>query len=200
MRNAGRRPIRRRWQTDNENKECVENVAKIDPKNRGSFPVMGSFVPVSSCMRFCRSTGVHLPNRLVDYLLYRFALNSSRPAAPRKIPVALKASFVIPAQPVAYPSGGSHEIGGGFAYARFAHIDHVRREHSCSRHGIFLLPACIFEFFPLCFIHVVSENEAIYKVFDLVHFSWNEFLRVAMGASTDHVSCSQGLQRSIRYE
>ena len=97
-------------------------------------------------MRFYRSTGVHLPNRLVDYLLHRFARNPSRLAAPRKISVALKASFVIPAQPVAYPSGGSHKIGGGFAYARFAHIDHVRREHSCSRHGIFLLPACLLEF------------------------------------------------------
>ena len=46
--------------------------------------------------------------------------------------------------------------------------------------GIFLLPVCLLEFFPLYFIHVVSENEAIYKVFGLVHFSWNEFWRVAI--------------------
>ena len=29
-------------------------------------------------------------------------------------------------------------------------------------------------------VYVVSENEAIYKVFGLVHFSWNELWRVAI--------------------
>ena len=36
------------------------------------------------------------------------------------------------------------------------------------------------KFFPLCFIHVVSKDEVIYKVFGLVCFSWNEFWRVAI--------------------
>ena len=46
MRNAGRRPIRRRWQTDNEDKECAENVAKTDPKNRGPLQAVGH-IPIN---------------------------------------------------------------------------------------------------------------------------------------------------------
>ena len=46
--------------------------------------------------------------------------------------------------------------------------------------NIFLLLVCLFEFFPLCFIYVVPENEAIYKVFGLAHFSWNKLWRVAI--------------------
>ena len=40
---------------------------------------------------------------------------------------------------------------------------------------IFLFSICLFEFFPLCFIHVVSENEAIYKVFGLRVFLGTNF-------------------------
>ena len=72
-------------------------------------------------------------------------------------------------------------MGNGLTYASFAHVDHVHREHPCNYSKIFLLLVCLFEFFPLCFIHVVSENEAIYKVFGLVHFSWNELWRVSIG-------------------
>ena len=36
------RSIRRRWQTDNEDKECAENVAKTDPKNRGSLQLQNT--------------------------------------------------------------------------------------------------------------------------------------------------------------
>ena len=77
----------------------------------------------------------------------------------------------------------SLQLGGGLAYARLAHVDRVHREHPCSRPRIFLPPVCLLEFFPLCFIYVVSENEAIYRVFGLVHFYWNELWRAAIAVS-----------------
>ena len=99
---------------------------------------------------------------------------------PREDPGGPQGPFIIPAQPVAYPSGGSHEVGSSLAYTPFAHIGHMHREHSRSHHEIFLFPECLFESSPLCFIYVVSENEAIYKVFGLVCFSWNGLWRVAI--------------------
>ena len=71
-------------------------------------------------------------------------------------------------------------------YARKAGIDetaaqttwHLGRNRPTRRRHDYR--AGLFEFFLLCLIHAVSENEAIYKVFGLVHFSWNELWRVAI--------------------
>ena len=81
-------------------------------------------------------------NHFADYPAYRLLENCSWPAEPGEIPEAVQAFGIKARQPDVHPSVGSHEIGCSFAYALFAHIDHMHCKHSCSHSGIFFPLIC----------------------------------------------------------
>ena len=81
-----------------------------------------------------------MEDHLADYPTYRLLGNCSWLAGSEEIPEVVQASFVIPFQPVVYPSYRLYEYVGSIICARLTHVYHAYRKHPCAHPVIFFLP------------------------------------------------------------
>ena len=65
----------------------------------------------------------------VYYSVYRLAPDPGWPSTSEKIPEAVQAFGIAAFQPTLHPLMGPHQIGGRFACALLAHVDHMDGKH-----------------------------------------------------------------------